>query len=158
MTGVSVAAVGQALRAVLEDAGTPLLLHDRATGEVLPLPLRMASDPAGLLPVFLVAGDAVREEATGDSLALRIARDPDALLGYRLDGIGAGTFATAMLFTMEAVAQAREAAAHAAGADGLLVNALLSAVWQAVIERADRASAMPPPPAPRAAPSSGPSP
>ena len=55
-----------------------------------------------------------------------------ALLGYRVAGIGDGTFCTVMLSTMEAVAQAQN------GQPGrLLVNELCGAVWQAVLERAD---------------------
>ena len=136
MSAVSVAAVGRALQAVLEDAGATLLLHDRATGETMPLPLRAAADPAALLPVFVVAGDAVREEATGKSLALRIARDPEALLGYRLDAVGNGTFSTVMLFTMEAVEQA-------SASGRLVVNDLIGSVWQAIMDRANLGSAAP---------------
>ena len=60
--------------------------------------------PACCLP-FVVAGEAVWREATGKGFSLDIVRDPHALLGYRLRGIGAGHFATVMLATMEATAQ-----------------------------------------------------
>lgn len=130
MSGADLVVVGRALQAVLVDAGTPLLLHDRATGETLPLLPELAGDPAALLPVFLVAGEAVWREASGKSFLLDIRRDASALLGYRACGIGAGTFATVMLSTMEAIEQALQA-------DRLLVNDLIGSVWKAVLDRAD---------------------
>ena len=146
---VDVAVAGRVLQAVLEDAGTPLLLHDRAIGETLPLPVRTVSDPRGLLPAFLAAGDAVREDATGRSFGLRIVCDAGTLLGYRVEAIGNGPFSAVLLFTMEAAAQA-------SGPDRLLVNDLIGAVWQAVMDRAERASpAAVPPPARPPSPASG---
>jgi len=128
---VDLLAVGRAVRAWFEYAGTALELRDRATGEVPPMPATLAGDPSGLLPVFLVAGEAVWREATGHGFGLRVRRDPAALLGYRAEGIGDGTFCTVVLSTMEAVAQAQD------GQPGpLLVNGLCGAVWQAVLERA----------------------
>lgn len=139
--GVDPALVGRALRAHLADAGTSLRLHDRATGEVLDAPPDLAGDPAGLLPVFLVAGEAVWREATGKGFGLRIRRDPDALLGYRAEGIGAGTFCAVALSTMEAVAQAR-----GGNAGVLLVNGLIASSWQAVLEGTESGVSAPEPP------------
>jgi len=129
---VDLPAVGRAVRAWFEDAGTALVLRDRATGEVLPMPAKLAGDPSALLPVFLVAGEAVWREAAGKGFGLRVRRDPAALLGYRAESIGNGTFCTVMLSTMEAVVQAQDG--HP---DLLWVNELCGAVWQAVLERAD---------------------
>ena len=137
---VDLPAVGRAVRAWFEDAGTSLLLHDRATGDMLPMTAKHAGDPAGLLPVFLVAGEAVWREATGKGFGLRIQRDPAAMLGYRVDGIGGGTFATVLLSTMEAVAQAQDEQAQDeqdGQPDRLLVNGLFGAVWQAVLDRSE---------------------
>ena len=136
MSGADILVVGHALQAVLMDAGTPLLLHDRVTRETLPLLPELAGDPAALLPVLLVAGDAVWREATGKSFLLDIRRDASALLGYRACGIGAGTFATVMLSTMEAIEQARQP-------DQLLVNDLIGSVWKAVLDRAEAGAALP---------------
>jgi len=129
---VDLPAVGRAVRAWFEDAGTVLVLRDRATGEVLPMTAKLAGDPSGLLPVFLVAGEAVWREAAGKGFGLRVRRDPAAMLGYRAESIGNGTFCTVMLSTMEAVVQAQDGQP-----DRLLVNELCGAVWQAVLERAD---------------------
>lgn len=136
MSGADILVVGRALQAVLMDAGTPLLLHDRATGETLPLLAELAGDPAALLPVLLVAGEAVWREATGKGFLLDIRRDASALLGYRACGVGAGTFATIMLSTMEAIEQARQP-------DRLLINDLIGSVWKAVLDRAEAGAALP---------------
>jgi hypothetical protein len=133
---VNLAAVGRALEAVLADAGVSLLLRDKATGEVLAPSVEVAGHPHGLLPVFLVAGEAVWREATGKGFGLDIRADPAALLGYRIEAVGAGTFSTVMLSTMEAIEQA----GRAPGRPGhLLANDLYGAVWQAARDRADQA-------------------
>ncbi len=59
-------------------------------------------------------------------------RDRSALLGYRLQGIGDGTFTTVMLATMEATAQV-------AGPDAIVVNDL-NALWAAATDRIERAA------------------
>ena len=152
-SAVNLAAVGRALEAVLADAGVSLLLRDKATGEVLTPPVEVAGHAHGLLPVFLVAGEAVWREATGRGFGLHIRRDEVALLGYRVEAVGAGTFAEVMLATMEAVEQSGQDG-HASGEPGhLLVNDLYGAVWQAARDRADQAAPSPGRPAP--SPSAG---
>jgi len=89
-----------------------------------------AASPSGLLPAFVVAGEAVWREATGNGFSLDIVRDPQALLGYRLRGIGAGHFATVMLATIEATSQV-------AGPMAIVVNEL-NALWSTVTGRIER--------------------
>ncbi len=149
---VSLAAVGRVLASYLGDAGITLQLRDKATGKMLNLENEVAGFADGLLPVFLVAGEAVWQEATGKSLSLHICRDPLALLGYRVERIDARPFSAVMLAVIEAVEQAGLR-------DGrLLVNDLHDAVWQAALDRTDRVAAFTPlgPRAPSA--SAGPSP
>ena len=114
---VDAGALGRTLETYLARAGVPLAFHDRATQETHALPFSSARDPAGLLPVFLVAGEAVWREATGKGFALDIRQDAGALLGRRLHAVGSGTFSTVMLSVIEAAAQA-------AGPQALLVNDL----------------------------------
>lgn len=134
---VNLATVGRALEAVLADAGTSLLLRDKATNELLTPPIEVAGHANGLLPVFLVAGEAVWREATGKGFGLHIVPDPLALLGYRAEAISAGTFCMVMLVTMEAIEQA----GRQPGQPGhLLANDLYGAVWQAARDRADLSS------------------
>jgi hypothetical protein len=121
--------LGRALGAHLADAARPILFHDRATGLTHALPFAAAGDPAGLLPVFVVAGEAVWREATGKSFALDIRPDPDALFGRSLRAVGSGTFSILMLAMMEA-------ASRAAGRETLLVNDL-RVQWASSLDRAE---------------------
>lgn len=109
--------LGRTLEAYLARAGRPIAFHDRATSQTHDLPLAASRDPAGLLPFFIVAGEAVWREATGKGFALDIRPDPEALFGRRLHAVGAGSFSTVMLSVIEAVEQAT-------GTRALLVNDL----------------------------------
>ena len=113
----------QRTMAVLLGDGQTIAYQDRSAGEVVSITSDAAASISGLLPALLVAGEAVWREITGKGFDLDIERDRDALLGYRLRGIGAGSFATIMLATMEATAQAAER--------GPLVVNELNAVWTA---------------------------
>jgi hypothetical protein len=126
----SLAAIGRAMRALLAQDGKQVLLRDPISNTALTSPLDSVAAPAGLLPVFLVAGEAVWREASGKGFALDITRDPEALLGYRVNSLGAGSFSTIMLSVMEATAQV-------ARPEALVVNDL-SIVWKATTERIDR--------------------
>ncbi len=53
----------------------------------------------------------VWRDLTGAGFDLDVVRDPKALLGFRVRGIDASSFATVMLATMEAAAQASRAGA-----------------------------------------------
>jgi hypothetical protein len=124
------AAVGRAMRGLLALDGKQVLLRDPISDTALACPLDSVAAPEGLLPVFLVAGEAVWREASGKGFALDITRDSEALLGYRVNGIGAGSFSIIMLSVMEATAQV-------ARQEALVVNDL-GIVWKATTERIDR--------------------
>ncbi len=121
--GVNLDAVSRVLTVLLGEAGQPVHLLDPSTGELLPVSLAAATAADGLLPAFLLAGEAVWREATGNGLAFDIARDAGALLGYRVQAIGGGSFAAVMLSIIEAMAQI-------AKPDHLLVNDF-GEVWTA---------------------------
>ena len=129
MTAVSVESVSRTLEALLTRDTRSVVYRDGATGQDLVVSRLSAASPAGLLPVFVVAGEAVWREATGNGFSLDIVPDPQALLGYRLRGIGAGHFATVMLATMEATAQV-------AGPSAIVVNDL-NALLSAATDRID---------------------
>lgn len=105
MSAVDVESVSRTMQVLLERAGRAVTYRDPANGAALTLNADVAGAPEGYLPAFVVAGEAVWREAVGQGFELDIARDPAALLGYRLRGIGAGTFATVMLASMEAMHQ-----------------------------------------------------
>ncbi|HUC10182.1 MAG TPA: hypothetical protein VL985_07110 [Stellaceae bacterium] len=124
---VDVETVSRTMAALLKHDRRLVVYHDRATGEHLTVDAPIAASPAGLLPAFLVAGEAVWREAAGSGFGLDIVRDPQALFGYRLRAIGADSFASVMLATMEATAQA-------AGPEAIVVNGF-AALWSAAGER-----------------------
>jgi hypothetical protein len=130
VTAVSVESVSRTLEALLTRDTRSVVYRDGATGQDLVVSRLSAASPAGLLPVFVVAGEAVWREATGNGFSLDVVREPQALLGYRLRGIGAGHFATVMLAMMEATAQV-------AGPSAIVVNEL-NALWSAATDRIDR--------------------
>ena len=130
MNAVSVESVSRTLEVLVAREGRSIVYCDRATGHDLIVSPPSAASPSGLLPAFVVAGEAVWREATGNGFSLDIMRDPQALLGYRLRGIGAGHFATVMLAMMEAVAQV-------AGPSAIVVNDL-NALWSAATDRIER--------------------
>ena len=130
MSAVSVESVSRTMEVLLVQGGRSIVYRDKAGGQDLVVSPLGAASPSGLLPVFVVAGEAVWREATGNGFSLDIVRDPQALLGYRLRGIGAGHFATVMLATMEAAAQAE-------GPSAIVVNDL-NALWSAATDRIER--------------------
>jgi hypothetical protein len=104
----------------------------RASKRTLSYALDSAASPSGLLPAFLSAGDAVWREATGKSLGVEIATDPDTVLGYTVVGIRSRSVAVVLLSVMEAIEQA----AHR---DSILVNDL-GEVWRLAEDRMSRAA------------------
>jgi hypothetical protein len=129
-SGVGVETVSRTMEALLIREGRPVVYHDIATGADLPVSAKNTASPTGLLPALIVAGEAVWREATGTGFGLDIVRDRDALLGFRLRGIGAGSFTTVMLATMEATAQVT--------GSGVVVASDLNALWSAVTERVEQ--------------------
>jgi len=127
---VSVDAVGRTMQALLAFDRRPIRYHDGATGRDIAVDAETTASPAGFLPALVVAGEAVWRDVTGKGFALDIARDPQALLGYRLRAIGAGNFSTVMLATMEAIHQV-------ARPEAIPLNDF-GALWSAVSERLER--------------------
>jgi len=130
MSAVSVETVSRTMEALLTREGRPIIYHDIATGADLPVSAKTTASPTGLLPALVVAGEAVWREATGTGFVLDIVKDRDAFLGFRLRGIGAGSFTAIMLATMEATAQVT--------GSGLVVASDLSALWSAATERMEQ--------------------
>jgi hypothetical protein len=127
MSAVNVDFAGRTLRVLLERTGRPIIYHDPANSAQLTLDARTASAPDGFLPAFIVAGEAVWREATGKGFALDIVHDPSALLGYRLQDIGAGTFATVMLASMEAI--------HQVASPQAIVASDFNRLWRSAVAR-----------------------
>ena len=105
MSTINLDAVERTMCELLVRTGRPIVYCDPTDGARHSVDPQTVASPAGFLPALIVAGEVVWREATGKGFALDIVRDRDALLGYRLRGIGAGSFATVMLTSMEAINQ-----------------------------------------------------
>lgn len=117
------------LEKLLRRGDRPVLFE----GENIPFDCAAAAD--GLLPLFVLTGEALWREVKGEGFGLTTAPDEGALLGYRLTEIGSSSFTGLMLATMEALAQA-------AGPNGIVVEDL-DRVWRESTKRheADRQGA-----------------
>ena len=138
MNGVNLGAVERTMQVIAGRSLLPFTYHDPANGQLLSLSPETLASRTGYLPAIISAGEAIWREATGKGFELQIAPDRDALLGYRLWSIDAGSFSTVMLSALEAL--------HQATRSGAIVVSELNAVWAAATERA-RLHAPPPSPA-----------
>lgn len=123
----------------LVEAGPPVMVCDDVAGQNVAVSADVAAAPDGFLPLLLAYGDTVWLEATGRSLGLDFARDPQTVLGFRVNGAAAGPVAPILLSVMHAMAEV-------ARPDMLLINDL-QGPWQAAQERL-RWDAKKPAPAP----------
>ncbi len=129
---VDVGTIERTLRALAQRSPLAFSYRDPTTGDRHILSPAALAAENGFLPAIVSAGEAVWREATGTGFDLDIARDPEALLGYRLRAIRAGSFTSVMLSSMEALAQV---------SDSRLVHVSdLAAAADAALTRAERAS------------------
>jgi hypothetical protein len=97
--------VSQVVRALLDEAGRTLIIEDAPHQDLVPIPFDAAAAEDGLLPVFLVAGEAIWRNVTGRGFDLKLERDLGALLSWRIEAIEAESFSCVLLSAMEAIAQ-----------------------------------------------------
>lgn len=97
--------LGHVLQAMVERDGRPLLLRDEASGRLHRLPADLAGAPDGVMPSLMAAADAVWQAATGRSLGVEQARDPGALLGYRVQAVRGEPLTVAALAALEAISR-----------------------------------------------------
>ena len=97
--------VSRVLRALLVEADREILVEDGPRRDLVSIPFDAAAAEDGLLPVFLVAGEAIWRDVTGRGFELKLKRDLGALLSWRVEAIEAETFSCALLSVMEAIAQ-----------------------------------------------------
>jgi len=119
--------VSGVMELLVKAAGRPVVVRDFENGGVMEVAPDIVAAADGLLPVFLVAGEAIWREATGGGFGLSIEADEGALTGYRAIGIGTEGFTSVMLSMMEAAAQAERS-------EGIVVEEL-AAVWEGAMTR-----------------------
>ena len=135
MKSVNVNTVAATMRVFIDRTGEAVIYNDPANEETLHIGAGAAGATDGLLPAIVVAGESVWRDLTGKGFELDLVRDPTALLGYRLRGIGGANFSIVMLASIEALHQARRP-------EGIVVNeftALWASATQRGLERADNA-------------------
>lgn len=125
--------VSRTLETLIERSGRQVVLLDRPAGVTRPVSAELASDPRGLLPVFLVAADTVWRDATGRGLGVRLVRDPQSLFGHRAVEAG-GPFSLVMLSMMEVIEQV--------ALPGEIPVEQMRQQWEATSERLDEAAAL----------------
>jgi len=130
--GADIERVGRTMEVLLRRAGKPVVFSGLSKEGPVEVRLDSACARDGLLPVFLVAGEAVWKELVGSGFKLEIARDEKALLGYRVDAIGETRFSAVMLSMMEASAQAVRG-------DRIVVDEL-GVVWEGALVRHEEAA------------------
>jgi hypothetical protein len=106
--------VSRVLRALLIEAGRDILIEDGPRRDLVSIPFDAAAAEDGLLPVFLVAGEAIWRDVTGRGFELALKRDLGALMSWRVEAIRAEAFSCVLLSAMEAIATV-------AGAHGVMV-------------------------------------
>jgi hypothetical protein len=133
---IDLAIVSATLQRLLEQAGDTVTYTCPTDGAASEISAELAASPAGLLPAFLTAADALWREATvGKSFQAKIAANPNAMLGFSVQAIHGGTFTTVMLAIMEAAEQATEFR--------VLHANRLAAVWERAEDRISFAGEQP---------------
>jgi hypothetical protein len=140
MTGVAplkrldVPRVSRVLRELLIEADRDILVEDGPRKDLVKIPFDAAAAADGLLPVFLVAAEAIWRDATGRGFELTLKRDLGALLSWRIEDIRAEAFSCVLLSMMEAIASV-------ARADGVRVLDL-ARVFDQAMARAEARKAL----------------
>ena len=96
--------VSRVLRALLVEADREILVEDGPRRDLVSIPFDAAAAEDGLLPVFLVAGEAIWRDATGRGFELKLKRDLGALMSWRIEAIRAEGFSPVLLSVMEGIA------------------------------------------------------
>jgi hypothetical protein len=102
---LDVAYVSQVVRALFDEEGHDVFIEDAPRQDLVPIPFDAAAAEDGLLPVFLVAGEAIWRDVTGRGFDLALEHDLGALLSWRIKTIEAESFSCVLLSMMEAIAQ-----------------------------------------------------
>lgn len=102
---LDVGKVSRVVETLLFRDSRPVMLRSMVSWQLHRVPAHVAAAPAGLLPAFLTASDALLREATGQGVETSMSSERQSLLGFRVDGIRHGRFADVILGVMEAIDQ-----------------------------------------------------
>jgi hypothetical protein len=104
MKTLNLAHVSRVVRALLIEADRDILIEDGPRRDLVSIPFDAAAAEDGLLPVFLVAAEAIWRDVTGRGFELGLKRDLGALMSWRIEAIRAEAFSCVLLSIMEALA------------------------------------------------------
>jgi hypothetical protein len=96
--------VSRVVRALLIEANREILVEDGPHRDLVSIPFDAAAAEDGLLPMFLIAGEAIWRDMTGRAFELGLKRDLGALMSWRIEAIRAEGFSCVLLSIMEAIA------------------------------------------------------
>jgi hypothetical protein len=96
--------VSRVVRALLIEANRAILVEDGPRRDLVSIPFDAAAAEDGLLPMFLIAGEAIWRDMTGRGFELGLQRDLGALMSWRIDAIRAEGLTCVLLSIMEALA------------------------------------------------------
>jgi hypothetical protein len=96
--------VSRVVRALLIEANREILVEDGPRRDLVSIPFDAAAAEDGLLPMFLIAGEAIWRDMTGRGFELGLKRDLGALMSWRIEAIRAEGFTCVLLSIMEALA------------------------------------------------------
>jgi hypothetical protein len=96
--------VSRVVRELLIEADRDILVEDGPRRDLVRIPFDAAAAEDGLLPLFLVAGEAIWRDVTGHGFELGLKRDLGALMSWRIEAIRAEGFSPVLLSVMEAIA------------------------------------------------------
>jgi hypothetical protein len=96
--------VSRVVRELLIEADRDILIEDGPRRDLVRIPFDAAAAEDGLLPLFLVAGEAIWRDVTGRGFELGLKRDLGALMSWRIEAIRAEGFSPVLLSVMEAIA------------------------------------------------------
>jgi hypothetical protein len=80
--------VSRVVRALLIEAARDILVEDGPRWDLVSIPFDAAAAEDGLLPMFLVAGEAIWHDVTGRGFDLTLKRDLGALMSWRVERSG----------------------------------------------------------------------
>lgn len=99
--GVDIALVSRVFEAMLCQHDKPILYHDRSVGQDVALSHDETASALGLLPAFLLAGEAVWSQTTGNGFGLDIVEDKDSIFGYAVRAVRGGSLSAVMLSMLD---------------------------------------------------------
>lgn len=103
MKGIRLETVSAGTHRLLREVGRPIMICGEAPKAEEPVSHEEMADPAGYLPVLVIAAEALWLDISGTGFDLDVRENADAPLGYVLHRIGAGSWSSVMLCIIDVI-------------------------------------------------------